>query len=232
MPLAVEYSFNNGTGSRPAPLPAGYAGGMTARRLAPDERREAILAVARELFGRRPYPSVSVAELAAAAGVSAPLVVFYFGSKRALYLEVLSAAVTSIAEGLAAVPGPPSLERLDASVRFYAGYARTHRAGFLSYLRGGSDTALPEATALVETLRAELTERIALDVSTSSPPADRAAAVALRIAVRGHLSWVDAAVSHWLTLPDDEHALIGPDTLARLAVGAFTGALQRIPPTD
>jgi len=205
---------------------------MSARRLAPDERRAAILTAAREVFSRRPYADVSMAGIAQVAGVSAPLVAFYFGSKRALYLEVLRTAVTSIGAGLAAVPGPPSLERLRASVRFYAEYAASHRAGFLSYLRGGSETALPEATALVAQLRDRLAATIMADVVAGLAPRtlDAAGLAALDVAVHGHFGQVDATVQRWLALPDEERDLVDAGGIARLAVAAFAGTLRALGP--
>ncbi|GAA3203043.1 helix-turn-helix domain-containing protein [Actinocorallia longicatena] len=61
---------------------------MTARpreRKDGDERREQILACARELFRERSYADVSSVEIAAAAGVSRGLLNHYFGTKRDLY---------------------------------------------------------------------------------------------------------------------------------------------------
>ena len=68
-------------------------------RLAPEDRRGQILAEARRLFSDRPYPSVSTQEIAAAAGVRRGLLNHYFGTKRALYLEVV--------RDMLAVPAPP-----------------------------------------------------------------------------------------------------------------------------
>lgn len=59
-------------------------------RLEHDERRGQILAAARELFARQPYGDVATAEIARAAGVTRGLVHHYFGTKRALYLEVVA----------------------------------------------------------------------------------------------------------------------------------------------
>ncbi|QUH03057.1 TetR/AcrR family transcriptional regulator [Saccharopolyspora erythraea] len=59
------------------------------RRLEPDQRRSQILAVARRLFGRASYSSVSTTDIAREAGVARALINHYFGSKRELYLEVV-----------------------------------------------------------------------------------------------------------------------------------------------
>lgn len=60
-------------------------------RLEPDARRKQILECAIELFGERPYSDVSTVELASRAGVARALINHYFGTKRALYLEVIRA---------------------------------------------------------------------------------------------------------------------------------------------
>ena len=215
---------------------------MTVRRMVPDERRALILRAARDLFSQRPYADVSVADIARAAGVSPPLIVFHYGSKRSLYLAVLEAAAGAIRAGLRELPGPPSLDRLRAGVVFYAEYARTHRTGFLSLLRGGQDVA--EAAALVEEFRDELAGQIHADLTAPRRvPADpsgpgaaaapagpgtaggaAAAAGALTmLAVRGYLGYVDAVIVHWLALPEDERDRVTPAMIAGLAAGAFTG---------
>jgi len=204
---------------------------MARRRLAHDERSAAILRVARELFSRRPYSAVPVGDLAEAAGVSPALILFYFGSKKALYLEVLRTAITALAEGLDAVPGPPSLARLRASARFYAEQALTHRTGYLSLLRSGGDPSLPEAVELVEGYRETIVAKILADVAADVPPLDDATRLLLGIGIRGYLGFVDAAIVPWLDLPDDQRALVDPDAIAELALGAFRGILTAVLPT-
>ena len=213
--------------------------------MVPDERRSLILAAARELFSQRPYADVSVAGIAAAAGVSPPLIVFHFGSKRALYVAVIEAAAGAIREGLRSLPGPPSLGRLRAGVLFYAGYARSHQAGFLSLLRGGHEVALPEVAGIVEGLRAEVAGQIMADLAAGHPTAGhptagRSAAgtahappsapggAATLLAVHGYLGYVDAAIVAWLSLPGPERDQVSPDVIAGLAVGAFTGGLAAV----
>jgi AcrR family transcriptional regulator len=203
--------------------------------MVPDERRALILRAARDLFSQRPYAEVSVADIAQAAGVSPPLIVFHYGSKRALYLALLEAAANTIRAGLSELPGPPSLDRLRAGVRFYAGYARDHRTGFLSLLRGGQDVA--EAAALVEAFRDELAARIYADLTAAGQTAGAAPApgngargeqatdALTLLAVRGYLGYVDAMIVNWLALPNDQRNRVSLGMIADVAAGAFTGGL-------
>jgi AcrR family transcriptional regulator len=197
---------------------------MSTRRMAPDARRASILLAARDLFGQRAYAAVSVADLARAADASPPLIMFYFGTKKSLYRAVVEASVEAIRDGVLAQPGPPSIDRLAASVTFYAEYARTHRTGFLSFLRGGQDATLPEVASIVEALRVELTTQIVNDLAATSPDLD-ATTPATFVGVRGYLGNVDSMIISWLSLPEEQRALIDPELIAKLAVGAFSGAL-------
>lgn len=74
-------------------------------RLAPRDRRAQILAAARELFADRPYGAVATKEIADRAGVRRGLLNHYFGTKRALYLEVVRDMVR--------VPSPPMPAELE-----------------------------------------------------------------------------------------------------------------------
>src|SRR4051794_35058119 len=64
----------------------------TEPRMRAADRRERILAAAAEVFGRRGYVGATTDQIARAAGVSQPYVVRMFGSKEALFLEVLDSA--------------------------------------------------------------------------------------------------------------------------------------------
>lgn len=52
------------------------------RRLAPEDRRRQILAIAREILDSKPLEDITVEEAAQRAGVSAGLVFHYFGTQR------------------------------------------------------------------------------------------------------------------------------------------------------
>lgn len=58
-------------------------------RLPAAERREAIVDAALSVFGGSSYGSATTAEIAAAAGISEPILYRHFASKKALYIECL-----------------------------------------------------------------------------------------------------------------------------------------------
>lgn len=67
----------------------GHEGARPAGTGASKDRREGILTVAERLFAERGYDHVSVRDVAAAAGVTHPLIYYHWGSKRELLAAVL-----------------------------------------------------------------------------------------------------------------------------------------------
>ncbi len=64
------------------------------RRRSVDTRREILLS-ARKVFSERPYAEVSLKEIAADVGVSAPLIIKYFGTKENLFESQLDFSATA-----------------------------------------------------------------------------------------------------------------------------------------
>lgn len=163
------------------------------RRLEPDERREQILTCAIELFGERPYGSVSATELAARAGVARGLINHYFGTKRGLYLEVVRRMVTIPRDAAAQLPRGTLEERVETSVaRFLDGISR-HSGTWLAAIGGeGVDPA-------VDRILAEADERAA-DQVLAATGLDTAAGHRdeLRAMVRAYGGMVKAAAREWL----------------------------------
>jgi AcrR family transcriptional regulator len=58
-------------------------------RLSADRRRRQLLDVARDVFARRGFHATSMDDVAAAAGVTKPVLYQHFPSKRALFVELL-----------------------------------------------------------------------------------------------------------------------------------------------
>jgi AcrR family transcriptional regulator len=81
------------------------------KRLSGPQRRDRIVAAALEVFAEHGYRGASVREIAAAAGISKPVVYDHFGSKRELYVELM----TGIRDDLVS-RGAGALS-LDASLR-------------------------------------------------------------------------------------------------------------------
>lgn len=67
------------------------------RRMGVDERRQQLIGVALELFSHRAPDEVSIDEIAAAAGISRPLVYHYFPGKQSLYEAALRRAADELA---------------------------------------------------------------------------------------------------------------------------------------
>lgn len=77
---------------------------VTRRRLSVDDRRNELVEACLYLIGTHPWDEVSMADVAAQAGVSKPLLYHYFATKGDMYL----AAVRSAADELSAATRPDS----------------------------------------------------------------------------------------------------------------------------
>lgn len=117
-------------------------------RLEHDERREQILATARTLFTQRPYGAVSTIEIAEAAGVTRGLLHHYFGTKRALYLEVVKdlvdSPVLSVLDAITATP-VDQMPRWEDSVGLWMDVVEANREAWLVAISAGetgSDRAM------------------------------------------------------------------------------------------
>jgi AcrR family transcriptional regulator len=96
------------------------------------ERRRQILEVARKVFGRRGYHTVTMDSVAKEAGVTKPILYDHFPSKRELYLALLEADLANLqkrlAEGLENSRG--NRERIRASFQTYFDFVDEHAEGF------------------------------------------------------------------------------------------------------
>ncbi len=83
--------------------------------------REALLDTARRLFLARGFASVSIRQIAAAAGSSPATIHYHFGDKLGLYRAMLEAAIAPIVAALQRLSDPARAEQLDIAdiVRLY-----------------------------------------------------------------------------------------------------------------
>src|SRR6266545_1763100 len=104
----------------------------TKRRMRGPERRAQLLQVARSVFGRRGFHSVSMDQVAKEAGVTKPILYDHFPSKKELYLALLDADLAELHEKVrAALDGSPgNRERIRASFQAYFDFVDGHAEGF------------------------------------------------------------------------------------------------------
>jgi AcrR family transcriptional regulator len=165
------------------------------QRLDADRRRAEILAAATAAFAARPYPAVSLADVAQDAGVARGLINHYFGTKRDLYLEVVRQAATVPSGAVEDLPDGTVHERIDAAVDWYLDALETAGTTWIA-------SADPQVMGRDPELEAILTdaENVTVDrvLEAVGLDADETHQDLLRALVRtyGHLA--RAAAREWL----------------------------------
>jgi AcrR family transcriptional regulator len=172
-------------------------------RLDVDERRRRLLEHGVELFARRSYDELSMAELARTAGVSKALLYHYFPSKRAYFSAVLAEGAAELAS-VVDVDAPPA-EQLDAFLL----WVESRGAAYATFVRG----AAPEVRDVMELIRGHTAERIFSGLGGEPTPRRRTA-------VRAWLWFMDGAILDWL-----EHRDLDRAQLRDLLLAALEGAL-------
>jgi AcrR family transcriptional regulator len=122
----------------PPPVGGRYPADGTAprQRIGSARRREQILTVAARHFEKRPYSEVSTGGIADEAGVGRPLIHYYFGTKRELYLEVVRRVALVPPDVPAAVvdgiPEDALEERIRASIDYWLSVTARHKSMWTS----------------------------------------------------------------------------------------------------
>ncbi|MFE3137496.1 TetR/AcrR family transcriptional regulator [Streptomyces scopuliridis] len=183
------------------------------RRLSVEERRTQLLDAALGLFAHRAPEDVSLDDVAAAAGVSRPLVYRYFsGGKQQLYEDALRSAADELELCFTEPPVGPPAERLGRVLDRYLAFVGQHDTGFSALLRGGSVCETSRTTAIVDEVRRAAAEQILLHLGTGGTgDADRtdgtsgtdtrapaAPGARLRMLVRTWIAAVESASLIWL----------------------------------
>lgn len=127
------------------------------RRLTPEARRADILDAARRLFAERPYATVSMGDVAEAAGVARSLVHHYFGSLHDLFLAIVEQAAVGLTDVRQAGPELALEERLRINVGATLDWVGENRETWLAVAGSGSD---PELAAILEAARRRSVERM------------------------------------------------------------------------
>jgi AcrR family transcriptional regulator len=106
------------------------AGNEARKRVSGQQRKRIILEQALALFARRGFHGVSVDEIAAAAGITKPVLYDHFSSKHDLYIQVCRHIRESLLEAGRDVIRPPRsmAARIRAGVEAFFLYAEKHPA--------------------------------------------------------------------------------------------------------
>lgn len=163
------------------------------RRMGVDERRQQLIGVALELFSHRSPDDVSIDEIAAAAGISRPLVYHYFPGKQSLYEAALGRAADELAgRFLEAHEGPLGARLLRVMGRFFD-FVEEHGPGFAALMRGGPAGGSSTADALIDGVRQAAYEQIIAHLGVSAPASAR-----LDLVVRSWVSLAESTALLWL----------------------------------
>ncbi|WP_326697159.1 TetR/AcrR family transcriptional regulator [Streptomyces sp. NBC_01754] len=163
------------------------------RRMGVDERGAQLIGVALELFAHRSPDEVSIDEIAAAAGISRPLVHHYFPGKQSLYEAALGRAADELAGRFAeAHEGPLGARLLRVMVRFFD-FVEEHGPGFSALLRGGPPSGSSTADAVIDGVREAAYGQILSHLQVVSPPPAR-----LELLVRSWVSLAESTALLWL----------------------------------
>ncbi|MFG2296600.1 TetR/AcrR family transcriptional regulator [Streptomyces sp. NPDC048603] len=162
------------------------------RRMGVEERRRQLISVALELFSRRSPEDVSIDEIAAAAGISRPLVYHYFPGKQNLYEAALRRAADELAARFEEPhEGPLGARLLRVMGRFFS-FVDEHGPGFSALMRGGPAAGSSRANAMIDEVRRAAYEQILVHLGVSEPPAR------LELVVRSWVSLAESTALIWL----------------------------------
>lgn len=213
-------------------------------RLPAVRRRRQLLDVALDVFAERGFYSVSMVELAEAAGVTKPVLYQHFGSKRDLYLELLddvgARLLDEIAKATASADGPR--RQVEAGFAAYFHFVAAQPAAFRLLFGGTGRSPKPDGArhrdpdagdaagdrdfaAAIRTVEESIAEAIASLIEADIDDDHR------RLLAHGLVGLAEGTSRHWVHTGGDGD----PDVLARrLADLAWAGlrGVRRDAPTS
>jgi AcrR family transcriptional regulator len=217
-------------------------------RLSVEERRTQLLAAAIDLFGHRRPEDVSVDDVAAAAGVSRPLVYRYFpGGKEQLYEAALRNSADELRQCFVEPAHGELTQRLSNALDRYLVFVDEHDAAYSALLRGGSVAETSRTNAIVDGVRRAAAVEILGHLGAPEPGPRLAMMVRSWIASveAVSLTWLDEGkqppagelrgwlIDHFVALllvtstTDEETARVAQAALAQETKGSPAGDLAR-----
>jgi AcrR family transcriptional regulator len=206
------------------------------RRLAPDDRRQALINSALKLFNTYPYDEVSVDDIAADAGMSRPLVYHYYGGKAGVFITALRQTGEDVVAAIYEA-GVGDLDNwLAAGLAAFFDHIQANPIALTALLRHGS-LAGPLTGGEDRQVLDEIRDRVlTLILACLGSPGDSAV---LQSVLRGWIAMVETMGREWLRwgeptreeletlLPELLRAVLGTAAWHDAAVAAV---LPRLPP--
>ncbi len=196
-------------------------------RLPRSERRESLLAAAREVFVEEGFHAAAMDDIAARGGVTKPVLYQHFGSKRDLYLAVLDAGAEQFLEsvGRALTSTENNRDRVTATINAYLKFLNhddeAYRLVFQSDLVNAPDVRA--RVQRVNTLSAELVS----DVIAEDTGLSRSEALLL---ANGLMGMAQTAGLRWLSDPEGMDRQAATHLLSALAWGGISSFPRSHPP--
>ncbi|WP_063001566.1 TetR/AcrR family transcriptional regulator [Nocardia mikamii] len=188
-----------------------HSGVARRTRLDSGDRREQILVAAQRLFAKRAYEAVSTSELAAAAGTTRTNLHHHFGTKRALYLEVVRRFARLPDLPAVVEPAGDVASNVAHTFERWLDLVEQNRETYLSMIGVTSSRRDPEVEAVLQAGMRTWEERLLFLLGASRGDRNRAL-------IRSFQGLVTAATDEWLrheTLSrGDVHALLTRNLLA------------------
>ncbi|MEV6755779.1 TetR/AcrR family transcriptional regulator [Streptomyces sp. NPDC051214] len=162
------------------------------RRMGVEERRQQLIGVALDLFSHRSPDDVSIDEIAAAAGISRPLVYHYFPGKLSLYEAALQRAADDLADRFVEPREGPLGARLLRVMGRFLDFVDGHGPGFSALMRGGPAVGSSTTNALIDSVRQAAYVQILAHLGVTDPPAR------LELVIRSWISLAESTALIWL----------------------------------
>jgi AcrR family transcriptional regulator len=167
-------------------------------RLSRDDRMEQTLEAAHALFAERGYAAVTMDEIAAAIGVTKPLLYNYFGNKERLYIACMEKAgdslIATIADAVSETANPG--DALGAGVRAFFSFLDTDRSAWAVLF----DETLPhggEVFDRVAAYRGQILDLVSASLLAQLPMRRREAAKVEVEALSTALLGASEALARW-----------------------------------
>jgi AcrR family transcriptional regulator len=162
------------------------------RRLAPDDRRQALIHSALKLFNTQPYDEVSVDDIAAEAGMSRALVYHYYGGKAGVFVSALQQMGDDVVAAVARAGTENPDNWLTAGLSAYFDHIQANPIGITALIRNGSLISRDDR----QVLDGIGDRMLRLMLASLDPPAD---SPVLKSVLRGWISMVETMGRGWLS---------------------------------